>query len=69
MHTNNFVAIFSDNAKWVPLSDSRIFKEWLGAKVIVEHKKGHFSGSDNNLKLPSALESILRMSEKSDLGD
>ena len=32
-------AIFSDNDPDVPLSDSEIFKERLGAKIIVENKK------------------------------
>jgi len=29
-----FVAIFSDNDKWVPLENERTFKEKLGAKTI-----------------------------------
>jgi len=59
MHTNNFVSIFSDNDPLVPFDNSEIFKDKLGSKVIVEHNKGHFSGSDNVKELPSALDSIL----------
>ncbi|MFH1427797.1 MAG: alpha/beta hydrolase [Patescibacteria group bacterium] len=62
-HTNNFIAIFSDNDKLVPLSDSNIFKDKLGAKIIIEHNKGHFSDSDNIKKLSSALKSILEIAK------
>ncbi len=58
-HAKSIVAIFSDNDRVVPLSDSQIFEEKLGAKIIIEHSKGHFSGKANILQLPSALESIL----------
>lgn len=58
-HTNNFVSIFSDNDPLVPFDNSEIFKNSLGSKIIVEHNKGHFSGSDNVIELPSALNSIL----------
>jgi hypothetical protein len=57
-HTKNIVAIFSDNDPFVPLSDSKIFKKKLKAKIIIEHNKGHFSGSDGVTKLPIVLESI-----------
>ncbi|MDP2945996.1 MAG: alpha/beta hydrolase [bacterium] len=56
---NKFVAIFSDNDEMVPLSDSEVFKEKLNAKIIVEHQKGHFSGSDGIKELPSALSAII----------
>lgn len=42
-HTNNFLAIFSDNDPYVPLSDSEIFKEKLNAKIIIKHNEGHFN--------------------------
>jgi len=64
-HTNNFVAIFSDNDSIVPVEDSQTFRTELGAKIIIEHGKGHFSGSDGIKKLDSALSSILEMSKKS----
>ncbi len=57
-HIKNIVAIFSDNDPFVPLSDSKIFKNKLKAKIIIEHNKGHFSGSDKVTKLPIVLESI-----------
>jgi len=37
-HTKNFIAIFSDDDQYVPLSDSEIFKEKLGAEIIVLNK-------------------------------
>jgi uncharacterized protein len=61
-HTQKFVAIFSDNDPLVPLSDSEIFKENLGAEIIIEHNKKHFSGSTGITELPSALEAVLKMS-------
>lgn len=57
-HTKNIVAIFSDNDPFVPLSDSKIFKKKLKAKIIIESNRGHFSGSDGITKLPIVLESI-----------
>jgi len=62
-HTDNFVAIFSDNDPLVPLSDSEIFEANLGAKIIIEHDQGHFSGSDGITELPSLLNSVLEMSK------
>lgn len=56
-----FVAIFSDNDDWVRLAgeNEKIFRDQFNAKIIVEHGKGHFSGSDNVSKLPSALDAVL----------
>ena len=62
-HTDNFTAIFSDNDPVVPLTDSKIFKSKLGAKIIIEHKRGHFSGNSGIKKLSSALKSILEISK------
>ena len=64
-HANKFIGIFSDNDSLVPFSDSKIFEEKLGAKIIVEHNKGHFSGSDGIKELPSALNSILEIANES----
>jgi len=59
--TNKFAAIFSDNDPYVPIEDSEIFKEKLGAKIIIEHNKGHFSGEDNITELPIALEELVKI--------
>lgn len=42
-HTNNFLAIFSDDDPCVPLSDSKTFKEKLNAKIIIKSNEGHFN--------------------------
>lgn len=59
-HAKKFVAIFSENDHYVPLSDSEIFKEKLNAKIIIEKEKGHF---DEINEIPSALEAILEISK------
>lgn len=56
-----FIAIFSDNDPLVPLTDSKIFEENLGAQIIIEHNKGHFSGSDGVKELPSLLNAVLEL--------
>lgn len=53
--------IFSDNDPWVPLSDKDIFKEKLGAKIIVEHDKGHFTEDDNVVENQVVINEILKM--------
>jgi predicted alpha/beta hydrolase family esterase len=62
-HTHRFTAIFSDNDPMVPIADAEIFKQKLGAKIIIEHAQGHFSTKDGVTKLPSALNAILEMDE------
>lgn len=66
--TNHFVAIHSDNDPHVPLKQGDIFKEKLGAKLIVKHDMGHFSGPVDDTKsitsLPEVSEAILGMEQK-----
>lgn len=57
------VAVFSDNDSCVPLTDKEIFKEKLNAEIIVEHEKGHFSGSDNISELSIVLEKLMEMAK------
>jgi len=57
-----FVAIHSDNDPFVFMSDGNVFKEKLGAELVVEHGMKHFSGDDGVTELPSALEAVLRIS-------
>ncbi|TSC81747.1 MAG: Uncharacterized protein G01um101420_852 [Parcubacteria group bacterium Gr01-1014_20] len=61
-HCNQFTGIFSDDDPHVLLSDSKIFEAKLGAKTIIEHGKGHFSGSDGITELPSLLNAVLEIS-------
>lgn len=60
--TPRFTALFSDNDNSVPQENKQMFEEKLGAKTILEHSKGHFSGSDGITELPSALEAVLEIS-------
>ncbi len=60
-HSGKFIDIFSDNDPLVPISDAKIFKSKLGAKIIIEHGKKHFSGSSGIKELPSALEAVLEI--------
>ncbi len=57
------IVIFSDNDPFVPAENRKIFEQKLNAKVIIEHKKGHFSGADKIIELPAALEAVLEISE------
>ena len=55
-----FVAIHSDNDPYVSLHyGTDIFKGKINADLIIEHSMGHF---DNVTKLPSALKSVLKLS-------
>lgn len=53
IRANSFVAILSDNDPYVPLKEnSELFKNQLGAEIIVEHNKGHFNPDDGVTELP-----------------
>lgn len=56
-----FVAIFSDNDPYVPISQKDLFEKELDAEIIIEHDKGHFSEEDNISELPSVLEVIEKL--------
>jgi len=60
-HLNKSIAIFSDNDLWVPLDNQDDFREKLGSKIVIEHQKGHFTGSEGTIELPAALESVLSL--------
>lgn len=63
--SKKITAIFSDNDPFVPLKEnSETYKNELGAKIIIENNKGHFSGSDGITELPSALNAVLEISMK-----
>ena len=62
-HTSNILAIFSDNDPYVPMSDSKIFKDKLGARIIIENSKGHISGEDGVKEYPLLLEELTNMSK------
>src|SRR3989344_3688840 len=49
------------NPGWYYISNQESWKEKVGAKIIVEHNKGHFTESDGVITLPSALDAVLGM--------
>lgn len=53
---DKFLCIFSDNDPYVPISDSEIFKEKLGADIVILKEKGHFTGEDGVKEIPVVLE-------------
>jgi uncharacterized protein len=59
---NKAVAIFSDNDPFVMAENQESWRKKVGAMIIVEHNKGHFSGSDGITELPIALDSLLEIS-------
>ena len=58
---DKFIGVFSDDDPVVPISDAEIFEKNLGAKIIIEHGKEHFSGSSGIKELPSALGAVLEI--------
>jgi uncharacterized protein len=61
-HSLNFLAIHSDNDPHVPLENGHLFEKELGAKLIIEPGKGHFSSSEGTTQIPILLEELLRTS-------
>ncbi|MBI4021397.1 MAG: serine hydrolase family protein [Candidatus Aenigmarchaeota archaeon] len=54
--------LLSDNDPWVdPEENGRLFRDRLGAEVIVLGSRGHFTGEDHVLKLPEALRAVEAM--------
>jgi len=56
-----FIAIHSDNDKYVPLRHGDVFKAQLGAEVVMLKSRGHFAGSDGTTELPEARDAVLRI--------
>ncbi|KKR07049.1 MAG: hypothetical protein UT43_C0037G0003 [Parcubacteria group bacterium GW2011_GWC1_39_29] len=62
-HTDKFLDIASDDDPYVPLSDTELFKNNLGAKIIVVKRMGHIAGDNGVNELPVVLEELLKMME------
>jgi len=62
--TSNIIAIFSENDPFVPLSDKDIFKKELGAEIIVEKNKGHFTEDDDAMELPTVFNKLWEIMKK-----
>jgi predicted alpha/beta hydrolase family esterase len=52
------VAIFSDNDPYVPVSESEILNQNLGAELIEVKNGSHFSGSSNCTELPEVRDAV-----------
>lgn len=57
-HTQEIVAIFSDNDPYVSLDNAELFKKRFGAKIILEKNKGHFTEDDGVKEIFSVSEII-----------
>ena len=57
-HLTKIICIFSDNDQWVPLADKEIFRQFFGAKIIVEHNKGHFTQDDGVTEVPDIIKGL-----------
>lgn len=60
---DHFIAIHSDNDPYVAQKHGDIFKEKLGAKLIIKHQMGHFSGPVDNeescMDLPEVTQAVV----------
>ena len=55
-HCQNFLAIFSTDDDCVPVSDSKLFKQKLAAKIIIKEKQGHFNETQ---EIPELIDFLL----------
>lgn len=59
---SRFAAIFSDDDPFVLFNENiALFREKLGAMIIVEHAKGHINGEAGVAELPSARDALLTL--------
>jgi predicted alpha/beta hydrolase family esterase len=62
---NGFVAIHSDDDPYVDLKYADIFKEKLGAEIIIKHGAKHFSGAiegeDSCTELPDVVQGVEKL--------
>lgn len=64
-HSQRFSVILSDSDPFVFVEDGEIFKDKLGAEIIIEQSKGHITKKDDGItELPSALEELLKMANE-----
>ena len=54
-------AIFSDNDPYVDMLNAHLFKDRLGAKIIVENNKGHYRPEDDANVIPLLVEELLNI--------
>jgi predicted alpha/beta hydrolase family esterase len=56
--TNNILCILSDDDPYVPLSNGDLFKEKLGAEIIVKENEGHFNDGESILEMVEFIDKI-----------
>lgn len=57
LHTNRFMAVFSDNDPYVPYEENaKAYQEKLGAEIILQKGMGHFNEEAGVTRLPVLLE-------------
>ncbi len=61
---NRAIAIFSDDGPFVVPENQTRWKELIGAKIIIEHNKGHINGEADIKELPSILDSVLEITRE-----
>ncbi|MFH1585193.1 MAG: alpha/beta hydrolase [archaeon] len=62
-HEGKFVCPLSDNNPYVPLSNKELFEERLGAKIIIEHGKGHYDSDSSIESNETVVRELDRLSE------
>lgn len=62
-HTDRITMIFSDNDRYVPLENAKLFEERLHPKIVIQKGKGHFSGSSGMTELLVVLDELLELSK------
>ena len=58
VRAQKFVCFFSDDDPFVYVENSKVFKEKLGAEIIIEKNKGHYSEGEGIKEIPSVLKKI-----------
>lgn len=62
-HTKKLTCIFSDNDPYVPAENWEMFSKNLGAEIVMESNKGHFTDDDGIKELPAALDAVLKIAQ------
>lgn len=57
--SDSWTAFFSDNDPYVPLSNADVFREKLGAKIIVDHDQGHYDQNSGIMEIPSVFSELM----------
>jgi serine hydrolase len=60
-HCRIFIAIASDNDENIKLDQAELFRQELGAKVVILHGMGHFASDDGVYELPTVRDELLAL--------